>query len=81
MLALFPTVPVGHQLWATVGMPRIYAPTPGTVIAGFCEGVDGAVFGSCCKSAVHWQAGGSAAADRCSSRSLRCRRKACQCGL
>ena len=33
MLALFPTVPLGHQVCATVGLPLRYAPTPGTVIA------------------------------------------------
>ena len=33
MLALLPTVPLGHQVWATVGLPPRYAPTPGTVMA------------------------------------------------
>ncbi len=40
MLALFPTVPEGHQVWATVeklGLPLRYAPTLGMVIARLSE--------------------------------------------
>ena len=40
MVELFPTVPVGHQVWATVVLPLRYAPTEGMVSAKFCAPPD-----------------------------------------
>jgi hypothetical protein len=44
MLAKFPTVPVGHQVWSTVLSPLKKAPMEGITIAGVCIVLEMATF-------------------------------------